>query len=141
MKIKWYALAEWLGLMEDLSAGNGSTLYTVSAKADDFFETAFFSLIPLLFLTGFLLNFLLCHRRRLSRAVTLTRWGVGVLLVYAVLLAIGVGPYIQFYPHSVGFVDFSVLEHALSGLYCAFLALLFFWGGRLGRRLGRHPDN
>ena len=41
MKIKWYALAEWLGLMEDLSAGNGSTLYTVSANADDFFETAF----------------------------------------------------------------------------------------------------
>ena len=141
MKIKWYALAEWLGLMEDLSAGNGSTLYTVSAKADDFFETAFFSLIPLLFLSGFLLNFLLCRRGRLPRAVVLTRWGIGALLVYAVLLAVGVGPYIQFYPQGTGFIDLSALEHALSGLYCAFLALLFFVGSRLGRRLGRHTGD
>ena len=141
MKIKWYVLAEWLGLMEDLSAGNGSTLYTVSAKADDFFEAAFLSLIPLLFFVGFLLNFLLCRRGRLPRAVTLTRWGVGVLLVYAVLLAVGVGPYIQFYPQGTGFIDLSALEHALSGLYCAFLALLFFVGSRLGRRLGRHTGD
>ena len=137
MKIKWYALAEWLGLMEDLSGENGSTLYTVSAKADDFFTAAFLSLMPLLFLAGFLLNFLLCRRQRTATAVKLTRCGVVALLLYAVLLAVGVGPYIQFYPQSAGFIDLSALEHALSGLYCAFLGLLLFLGARLGRALGR----
>lgn len=135
MKIKWYALAEWLGLMEDLSAGNGNLQYRVSAHADDVFTAAFLSLMPLLLLAGFLLNFLLCRRHRKPQAVKITRWGVAALLLYAVLLAVGIGPYIQFYPQSAGFIDLSALEHALSGLYCAFLALLLFLGSWLGRKL------
>ena len=135
MKIKCYWLAEQLGLMEDLSSGNGDVLYRVSAKADDFFETAFFSLIPFFFLTGLLLSFLLCRKEHLPLARRIIRWVIGILLIYGILLATGVGPYIQFYPQSVGFIDLSPITNVLSGLYCALLALLWGLGGWLGRKL------
>lgn len=135
MKIKWYWLAEQLGLMEDLSVGNGDVLYRVSAKADDFFEAAFFALIPFFLLTALLLSFLLCRKGHLSRARQIILFGVGVLLVYGILRATGVGPYIQFYPQSAGFIDLSPITNILSGFYCAFLALLWGLGGWLGRKL------
>ena len=139
MKIKWYWLAEQLGLMEDLSGGNGDVLYRVSAQADDFFEAAFFALIPIFLLAGALLGYLLC-RNQLPLARRVIRWGIGILLGYGILLATGVGPYIQFYPQSVGFIDLSPITNILSGLYCAFLALLWGLGGWLGRKLSNRND-
>lgn len=132
MEIKWYGLAETLGLVEDIAYryNDGYTHYRVSARADEVFSALTFSLIPLLFLAGFLLRRF--GGRKCAKAV---RVGVILLLVYAVLLAVGIGPYIQLYPRSGGFLDFSTLEHIIEGIYCALLALCLQLGGKLGLRL------
>lgn len=136
MKIKWYWLAEQLGVMEDISTGT-EIAYRVSVKADEYFETAIFSLVPLLFLAGLFLAFLLGRRQREILAGKLTLGGIGILVIYGLLLATGIGPYIQFYPQPGGFSDLSPITNILSGLYCGFLALLLFLGSRLGRWLAR----
>ena len=40
-----------------------------------------------------------------------------------------------------GFFDFAVLEHIFLGLGCALAALVFWLGGRLGRRLRQKKLN
>lgn len=136
MKIKWYWLAKQLGLMEDLSTG-AETLYRVSAKADDFFETALLALIPALFFLGFLMTLLLYRRQREKAAIKLTRCFTAILLLYGLLLATGIGPYIQFYPRGGGFIDLSPITNVLAGLYCGLLAFLLFIGSKLARWLSR----
>ena len=136
MKIKWYWLAEQLGLMEDISVGS-EIAYRVSAKANEYLEAAVFSLMPILFLAGVFLAFLPGRRRREALAAKLTLGGIFLLVIYGLLLAVGIGPYIQFYPQSGGFIDLSPITNILSGLYCGFLALLLFLGSRLGRWLAR----
>lgn len=131
MEIKWYWLAEQLGLVEDVSAlYNDGTTYRVSARTDEIFNAMRLALVPLLFLAGFALCFFCAAHAPL-------RIGVGFLLTYAVLLAVGIGPYVQFYPSGGGFIDLSALEHLFSGIGCAALALVFWLGGRLGRRMRR----
>ena len=63
MKIKWYWLAEQMGLVSNLTAqyNDGAIHYQVSARADEVFSILFLSLIPLLFLFGLILRFLLCR--------------------------------------------------------------------------------
>lgn len=135
MKIKWYWLAERMGLVRDVSAlYDDGTTYQVSAKADEIFGAIELALIPLLFLLGFALCFFSSSRAPL-------RVGVGLLLGYALLLAVGMGPYVEFYPRGGGFFDFAVLEHIFLGLGCALLALVFWLGGRLGRRLRQKKLN
>lgn len=63
--------------------------------------------------------------------------GIAVLMIYAVLLAVGIGPYIEFYPQTGGFLDLSVLAHIMDGIFFAFLALMLFLGGKAGNRLGQ----
>lgn len=131
MEIKWYWPAEQMGLVKDVSAlYDDGTSYQVSARADEIFGAIGLSLIPLLFLIGFALCFFCTGRTPL-------RVGVGLLLSYALLLAVGVGPYVEFYPRGGSFFDLDVLEHILEGIGCALLALVFSLGGRLGRRAQR----
>ena len=138
MELKWYAPAQWLGLVEDISHeyNDGFTHYTVSVKANDVFACLTLSLLPLLFLAGFLIRFL-CTRRGKAHMGHAVRVAAGILLIYAVLLAVGIGPYIQFYPQSSGFLDFSTLEHIVDGVYCALLGPSLYLGGKLGNRIGR----
>ena len=133
MNIKWYAPAKWLGLMEDLTHqyNDGYTHYTVSVKANDVFAYLTLSLLPILFLAGFLIG----RKCSADTSKPLLGSGIVLLLVYSVLLAVGIGPYIQLYPQSSGFLDFSVLEHIVDGIYCALLALSLYLGGRLGKRI------
>ncbi len=133
MEIKWYAPAQWLGLVEDISHqyNDGFTHYTVSSQANEVFTYLTLSLLPLLFLTGLLLR-RKCSQKPLRIAVT-------VLLIYAVLLAVGIGPYVLLYPQGSGFIDLSALEHLIEGIYCALLALSLYLGGRLGNRLPAKP--
>lgn len=132
MEIKWYGLAQLLGLVEDIAYqyNDGYTHYTVSARTGDVFAALLFSLLPVLFLLGFLI------RRKCSpdKGKKIMRILVTFLLIYAILLAVGIGPYVQFYPQSAGFLDFSTLEHIIDGIYCAILALTLCLGGRLGSR-------
>ena len=118
MEVKWYLPAKLLGLVEDISYqyNDGYTHHIVSARTGDVFLTFFLALIPILFLTGF-------------------------LLLYALTSAVGLGPYIQFYPQSAGFLDLSLLEHIVQGLYCALLALSLFLGGKLAARLSRRQTS
>lgn len=136
MEIKWYWLAMRLGLVEDLSAvsANGET-WAVSAKADEVFLAMRLGIFLLLLLGGFALG-------RFCASRTPMRIGVGILLTYALTLAVGIGPYIEFYPTGGGFFDLSVLEHILSGILCAAAACLFSLSGRLGRRIRTkcHPN-
>ena len=128
MNIKWYAPAKWLGLVKDISHtyNDGYTHYTVSAQTGDIFAYLTLSLLPLLFVIGVLMGF-----RRKERAI---RMGVILLLVYGLLLAVGIGPYIELYPQGSGFIALSALEHFIEGIYTALLALSLYLGGRLGRK-------
>lgn len=135
MEIKWYAPAQWFGLVEDIAYqyNDGYTHYRVSAQTGDIFTALTISLLPILFLTGFLI------RRKCNpiKGKKYLRIGVISLLVYAVLLATGIGPYIQFYPRSGGFLDFSTLEHIIDGIYCALLALTLNLGGKSGSKCSK----
>ena len=90
-------------------------------------------LFPLLFLFGFLTRRLSARAGRDTLGIWLARVSVALLLGYALLLSIGVGPYIQFYPSGGGFISFDTLEHLLYGIYCTLLALSLFLGGKLGK--------
>ena len=133
MEIKWYWLAEALGYVKDISHLGNNMTYEVSAKVGDFFLMLYFSLFPLLFLIGFLLQFLTNGREGEHTAGRAVKVCVLSLLFYAGMLAAGIGPYIQFYPQSAGFIDLSVLEHILDGIACGLLALILFLGGKFGR--------
>ena len=128
MEIKWYLPAKLLGLVEDISHqyNDGYTHHIVSARIDEVFFVFFVLLIPLLFGAGFLL--LRCCS---SCGKTIVQAGSLVLLLYALSSAAGLGPYIQFYPQSAGFVDFSLIEHIAQGIYCTILSCSFFLGGKL----------
>lgn len=138
MELKWYFPAKLLGLVEDISYqyNDGFIHHSVSARTGDVFLTFFLALIPILFLTGFLLR-----RRFPEGGQKAVRVGSAFLLLYALTSAIGLGPYIQFYPQSAEFLDLSLLEHIVQGLYCALLALSLFLGGKLAARLSRRQTS
>lgn len=63
MEIEWYWLAEQLNLVRDVRyLYNDGTAYEVSVKAGDVFGALTLSLIPLLFLAGFLIRFISARR-------------------------------------------------------------------------------
>ena len=129
MELKWYWPAEVLGLVTRLTPqpSNDYAHYQVSARADEVFLLLFLSLIPLLFLAGMWIR---CTASRCGPAGI--RTFALILLFLGLLQAVGAGPYIRFYPQSGSFVDFSVIEHILSGFYCVLLSLALFFGGRFG---------
>ena len=135
MKIEWYWPMEMLGLVENISAeyNDGYTYYQVSALCAQVLRYALLALIPLLILLGFLARRLTARAGRPAAGIWLVRGGVALLLVYALLLAAGTGPYLQLYPSGGGFISFDTLEHLMQGGYCALLALALCLGGRLGR--------
>lgn len=134
MELKWYWLAEQLDLVKNTSHlyNDGHIYYEVSAKADEFFSMLTLSCIPAFFLLGLLIQCIAVKRKHDKLGRGIIRGVMGVLLVYAVFLAVGIGPYIIWYPQDGGFIDLSTLEHVLEGVYCALLALMLWLGGRLG---------
>ena len=137
MEIKWYWLAETLGYVKDISHLGNNLTYEVSSKVGEFFLMLYLMLFPVLFVFGFLLRFFSFHRKGERTAALTVRCGVLVLLVYAVMLAVRIGPYVEFYPQGSGFIDLSTLNHILDGIGCALLALTLFLGGRLGNMLAK----
>ncbi len=130
MEIKWYGFAELLGLVKNVSAeyNDGAVHWQVSSAAGDVFFAFAMSIIPVMFFLGFLIHFIY---RVKQNPQTGSKWvliGTLVLLAYALMLMVGIGPYIQFYPQGGGFLDLSVLEHMVEGAYMAVLALTLFLG-------------
>ena len=135
MKIKWYWPMELLGLVENITAeyNDGYTHYQVSALCAQVLLYALLALRPLLVLLGVLIRWLTVRAGRPAAGIWLVRGGVALLLVYALLLAAGTGPYLQLYPCGGGFLSLDTLDHLLQGGCCAVLALALYLGGRLGR--------
>ena len=91
---------ELLGLVENITAeyNDGYTHYQVSALCAQVLLYALLVLLPLLVLLGFLLRWITVRAGRPAVGIWLVRGGVALLLVYALLLAAGTGPYLQLYP-------------------------------------------
>lgn len=132
MTIKWYALAEMLGLVTNISEeyNDGSIHWSVAANTGDVFLTLFLSMIAVMFFLGFLIHFVYRVKQNVIKGENIVLIGVIILLVYAIMLAVGIGPYIQFYPQGSGFLDFSTLEHVIDGIYTALLALMLLLGSK-----------
>ncbi len=137
MEIEWYWPAEQMGFIKDISEqyNDGMRYLQVSSKVGDVFMVLTFSLIPLCFMIGLLIRWILGRKKKDALAKKIV-WGIaGVMFVYAILLAVGIGPYIMFYPQGGGFLDLSVIEHIIKGVYCGFLAILLLLGGKVGVKL------
>lgn len=139
MTIKWYGLAELLGLVKNISHeyNDGGVYWSVAGNTGDVFFTLMMSLIAVMFFVGFLIHFVYRVKQNPQKGANVVRICTVVLLIYAVLLAVGIGPYIQFYPQGGGFLDFSTLEHIIDGIYVAILALMVFLGGKVDKRMSR----
>ncbi|MBQ2860108.1 MAG: hypothetical protein IJE80_02990 [Peptococcaceae bacterium] len=135
MTIKWYGLAQLLGLVKNISHeyNDGYTHWSVAANTGDVFLTILLSFIPVMFFIGYLLHFIYRAKQNPLRGEKIVLTGVIVLLVYAILLAVGIGPYIEFYPQGAGFLDFSTLEHIIDGIYVGILALMLFLGSKVDK--------
>ena len=132
MTIKWYWPAEMLGLVKNISHeyNDGGTYWSVAGNTDAVFLTLMLSMFGVMFFAGFLLHFIYRVKQNALRGEKIVFSAMIVLLVYAILLAVGVGPYIQFYPQSAGFLDFSTIEHIIDGIYVGLLALMLYLGSK-----------
>ena len=132
MTIKWYWPAEVLGLVKNISHeyNDGGTYWSVAGNTDDVFLTLLLSMFAVMFFAGFLMHFIYRVKQNALRGEKIVFSAMIVLLVYAILLAVGVGPYIQFYPQSAGFLDFSTIEHIIDGIYVGLLALMLYLGSK-----------
>ena len=132
MTIKWYWPAEMLGLVKNISHeyNDGGTYWSVAGNTGDVFLTLMLSMFGVMFFAGFLLHFIYRVKQNALRGEKIVFSAMIVLLVYAILLAVGVGPYIQFYPKSAGFLDFSTIEHIIDGIYVGLLALMLYLGSK-----------
>jgi hypothetical protein len=132
MTIKWYWPAEMLGLVKNISHeyNDGGTYWSVAGNTGDVFLTLMLSMFGVMFFAGFLLHFIYRAKQNALRGEKIVLSAMIVLLVYAILLAVGVGPYIQFYPQSAGFLDFSTIEHIIDGIYVGLLALMLYLGSK-----------
>ena len=139
MTIKWYWPAQMLGLVKNISHeyNDGGTYWSVAGNTDDVFLTLLLSMIGFMFFVGFLIHFVYRVKQNPVRGEKFMLIAAIMLLVYAILLAVGIGPYIQFYPQSAGFLDFSTLEHIIDGVYVAILALMLFLGSKTDQWLSK----
>ncbi len=126
INIRWYLPMELLGLVKDVSGEyNDGTTYTVSAKCDDVLLWMVVGFMAFCLVFGVLMA--LMKGQRGMKAVKVFS---AVLIVYAVLLAVGIGPYVELYPQGAGFIDLSTIEHIVDGIYMALCAGLMFFGGK-----------
>ena len=132
MTIKWYWPAEMLGLVKNISHeyNDGGTYWSVAGNTGDVFLTLMLSMFGVMFFAGFLLHFIYRVKQNALRGEKIVFSAMIDLLVYAILLAVGIGPYIQFYPQSAGFLDFSTIEHIIDGIYVGLLALMLNLGSK-----------
>ena len=139
MTIQWYGLAQALGLVKNISHeyNDGGTYWTVAGNTDDVFLTLQLSLIAVMFFVGFLVHFMYRVKQTPQKGETVVLGCTVALLIYAVLLAVGIGPYIQFYPQGGGWIDLSTFEHIVDGIYTAILALMVFLGGKVDKGLSK----
>ena len=138
MRIKWYWPAKMLGLVKDISHeyNDGAIHTSVSARAGDIFFCLHLALPVVLFIFGFIIAFLYRNRsvKKVFNALII------IMLVYAVLLAVGIAPYLEFYPRGGGFIDLTVFENIVRGIYTAITAFTLWLGKTAGFRLNKNKE-
>jgi len=134
MEIKWYWPAKMLGLVEDISHeyNDGFAHTRVSARADEVFMYLHLAFPVILFMISFIISFLYTKKDKATIVKKALNVVIILMLIYAVLLLIGIAPYFTFYPQGGGFIDLTVFENIVRGLYFAICAF-FVW---LGRKAG-----
>jgi len=138
MTIKFYGPMKLLGFVTELSGENGET-FSVSAKVDDFMAQVLVFLIFAAFLAAFTARFF--RRLKGKEGICIVGKTTSIILfTYAILQAVGIGPYFELYPQGGGFIDMSTLEHLLQGAYTAFLGVMVLFGGKCGEMLGKYVD-
>ena len=142
MRIKWYWPAKMLGLVKDISHEyNDGAIHTrVSAKAGDIFFCLHPALPVVLFILGFIISFFIRDKSKKSIIKKVFNILIIILLVYAVLLAIGIAPYLEFYPRGGGFIDLTVFENIVHGIYTAITAFALWLGKTAGLRLNKNKE-
>lgn len=142
MTIKWYVLAEMLGLVKKISGeyNDGSVHWSVAANTGEIFFTLHLMLIPVLFFVGYLIHFVYRAKQMPDKGEKMVLIATMIVLAYAVSLAVGIGPYIQFYPQGGGFLDLHALEHMADGIYVGVLALMVFLGGKTDRWMSKNKE-
>ena len=140
MTIQCYWLAQALGLLRDVShRGDGST-WEVSARCDEVFTILLLGLAAALLLSAFLFRLFSEKPWACITVHCLT----AILFAYAISVAVGIGPYPEFYPQGGGFVDLSALEHALEGALLGILsgltALCSYLGSRIHKSMKRRKS-
>jgi len=135
VEIKCYWFAEMLGLVKDVTHlyPEQGICYEVAAKTDEIFAVFTLGMMPLLVIVGFLLMIYFVRKNKEYLGKKISKIMMIVLLIYGALSAIGVGPYIQFYPSGGGFLDFSLLEHIVQGIYLVILTGCLWLGNKLGK--------
>ena len=143
MEIKWYWPAKMLGLIKDVSLeyNDGFEHISVSAKAGEVFFCFYIAVPFILFTAGFVIAFL-NRKKSIEKTVRKTFNAViAIFLIYAFLLAVGVAPYLQFYPQGGGFINLTVFENIVRGLYVAISAFALWLGKTAGFRLNKNKEN
>lgn len=142
MTIKTYLPYMLLGLVRDLSDeyGDGWSHWAVSGRCPAVSMGVALGTVPLLFLLGLLLRYRF-ERQGCVGAVGRLSWMWKGLLIWSVLMAVGIGPYLEWYPgqRGGGFLDLALLTHILDGIVHAVYALAWALGGKAGAALSRRP--
>ena len=142
MRIKWYWPAKMLGLVKDISHeyNDGAIHTSVSAKAGDIFFCLHLALPVVLFLLGLMITFFIRDKSKKSIIKKVFNILIIILLVYAVFLAVGIAPYLEFYPRGGGFIDLTVFENMIRGTYTAITAFALWLGKTAGLRLNKNKE-
>ncbi len=142
MRIKWYWPAKMLGLVKDISHeyNDGAIHTSVSAKTGDVFFCLYLALPVILFILGFIITFFIHDKSKKSIIKKVFNFLIIILLVYAVLLAVGIAPYLEFYPHGGGFIDLTVFENIVRGIYTAITAFALWLGKTAGSKLNKNKE-
>ena len=126
---KWYWPMEILGLVEDLSeVYNDGTTYSVSAKCGEVYGWMLCGFMVFSFVLGFAMR-LLSKKEKMNSVKYISI----VYFLYAIFLAVGIGPYIELYPQGSGFIDLSAIENLFDGIYMALCGVLLILGGKIAR--------
>jgi len=138
MEWKWYWFAEGLGLVERMNNQFGEQ-WQISAKTDEVFFWLGVGLFVFWFLLGCVATVVAIRKEREALWNKVSRVIVGCFLIYGICLAVGIGPYIKWYPQGSGFIDFTLLEHMINAVRMVLLAGCFLLGKRIGRKLSKKP--
>ncbi len=123
MKIKWYDLAEHLGLVRYEAQEDGSLGMIVSAKCGEVFLAISLCLLLCFFIGLFCIVFFLYKKHR-TAAFVLPLVLIGYFILRGILLWNDCWIVLELYPRDVGFIDLSAIGDLFETVLLSLLTLL-----------------